>query len=387
MMTSIHRLSKPNYDEIFALSEFAFQYQMNEEERRNKEKEAARHRIFGYGVDGELAGKLHIIPLEVFIQGVRYPMGGISSVATWPEFRRQGVAKNLLKQSLSDMKEKGEMVSLLHPFNVGFYRKYGWELAFYRKKYTLPIEKLKQEWKTEGYIRKNRDIKVLNGIYADYAKSYNGMLVRDELWWKERVLTNSHAQIRVAYDSQGNAVAYIIYTVRENVLTVVDMAYQNNNGLYLIYEFLSNHDSMAEKIKMTVPENDLLPLMLNDPGFRQELEPYFMARIVDVHPFLQMYPFVRIDDTIVLEVTDDILPENDGCYVIKANQQETTVTKIKQKTDASVSCSVQQLASLLLGFVRVSDLWKQGFITGDASSIDLLEEMIPQQMPYFADFF
>src|SRR5699024_11337253 len=100
-----------------------------------KEEEAASERIFGYYVDNEPAGKLHVILLEVFIQGTRFCMGGISSVATWPEYRRQGVAKKLLKKSLSDMKEKGDVVSLLHPFNVGFYRKYGWELAFNRKKY------------------------------------------------------------------------------------------------------------------------------------------------------------------------------------------------------------------------------------------------------------
>src|SRR5699024_2357737 len=128
-MTSIYKLAEKNYDENFALSEFAFQYQMNDEERSRKEEEAARHRSFGYYVDNELAGKLHIIPLAVFIQGTRFSMGGISSVATGPEDRRQGVAKNLRKKSLSDMKEEGEVVARLHPFNVGFYRRYGWELA------------------------------------------------------------------------------------------------------------------------------------------------------------------------------------------------------------------------------------------------------------------
>lgn len=386
-MTAIQRLTDPNYDEIFALSEFAFQYQMNEEERSDKEKEAARHRIFGYFVDEELAGKLHIIPLEVFIQGVRYPMGGISSVATWPEFRRQGVAKNLLKESLKDMKNKGETISLLHPFNVGFYRKYGWELAFYRKRYTLPIEKLKHNWKTAGYVRKSQDVKALLRIYEDYAKSYNGMLARDELWWEQRVLTKSHAQIRVAYDPKGNEEAYIIYTIRKNILTVIDMAYRSNNGLHLMYEFLSNHDSMAEKVELTVPKNDLLPLMLNDPAFSQILEPYFMARIVDVKQFLQAYPFKGDNKTIVLEVTDDVLPENDGCYTIKTTNQGATVTKIKQQSGASISCSIQQLTSLLLGFVRAPDVWKQEFIAGDESSVYLLDDMIPQQIPYFADFF
>lgn len=283
------------------------------------------------------------------------------------------------------MKEKEEVVSLLHPFNVGFYRKYGWELAFNRKKYSLPIENLKRDWKAAGYVRRNQDVKLLHDIYTDYAKSYNGMLVRDEAWWKQRVLTDQGAQVRVAYNSAGEPEAYLIYTVRKNILNVLDLAYRNNNGIQLIYEFLSNHDSMAEKIEMTVPENDLLPLMLHDPTFSQEIEPYFMARIIDVHAFLQMYPFINKDKTVKLEVTDEILPENNGCYVMKTNK--TDVTKIQEKTNASISCSVQQLTALLLGFVRAPELWERGFIAGDKTAIHLLDEIIPQKTPYFADFF
>lgn len=35
------------------------------------------------------------------------------------------------------MKEKGQTISLLHPFNIQFYRRFGWELTASVNKYTL----------------------------------------------------------------------------------------------------------------------------------------------------------------------------------------------------------------------------------------------------------
>src|SRR5699024_3857315 len=88
-------------------------------------------------------------------------------------------------------------------------------------------------------------------------------------------------------------------------LTAAHYAYTTQNGLRLIYEFIGNHDSMAKEVQLTVPENDVLPLHLADPMFSQNLEPYFMARIVDVYAFLKQYPFIGENESVMIDVTDD----------------------------------------------------------------------------------
>lgn len=42
---------------------------------------------------------------------------------------------------------------------------------------------------------------------------------------------------------------YIIYKVKDEVFTVTEMAYTSLNGMYLLYEFIGNHDSMAKEVK------------------------------------------------------------------------------------------------------------------------------------------
>lgn len=386
-MTQIKQLTEKDFDAIFELSAFAFQFELDEAERKRREEEAARHEIYGYMVDEQLAGKVHIIPLSINIGGHSFNMGGISAVATWPEYRRRGIAKDLLQHSLRKMKENGQVISLLHPFLVGFYRKYGWELAYVQKKYTIPIEKLKRDWQTNGYVRRSATQSELNNLYQTFAQKYNGMLERDEKWWQQRVLADSAVQIAVVYAASGEPEGYIIYKVKENVLTVKDYAYTTQNGLRLIYEFIGNHDSMAKEVQLTVPENDVLPLHLADPMFSQSLEPYFMARIVDVHAFLKQYPFIGENESVMIDVTDDSMPENSGCYQLKVIQDVATVTKVKQGAKGDVQCSVQQLAQIFLSFKRAPELFENGLISGEKSAIQCLDRMIPNRQTYLGDFF
>src|SRR5690625_4349653 len=171
-------------------------------------------------VEGKLAAKVHIIPLASYINGQAFKMGGIASVATWPEYRRYGMIQPLLFHALQDMKKNGQTISLLSPFSTPFYRKYGWELAFTEKKYDIPIGNLKREWKTQGYVRRiGKDVPLLHDIYTIYAKKFSGILTRDEKWWEQRVLTDPSAHIAVAYNEAGKAEGYLIYKVKDRKST------------------------------------------------------------------------------------------------------------------------------------------------------------------------
>lgn len=376
-----------NYEEIFKLSQFAFQYSLTEKQLKEKAEEAKRHKIWGYIVEGELAGKIHIIPLQIYLNGKTFDMGGISSVATWPEYRRQGIAKKLMIHALKEMKRAGQVISLLHPFHVGFYRKYGWELTYMKKNYILPFDKIKRIWNGEGYIRRTENISLLDSIYHKFAKQYNGMIVRDEKWWKQRVLTDDEVQIAVAYDKKGETEGYLIYKVRNNVFIVQEMAFSSLNGQHIIYEFIGNHDSMANEVRMTVPENDQLPLKIADPFFKQELEPYFMTRIVDVMTFLKYYTYSEVDGIVWLTVKDEILTENSGYYCIQTESVKTSVSKVTSIKGPEIRCNVQQLAQMFLGFKRPNELYKEKMITGEAEAINRLDKMIPNRQTFLTDFY
>ncbi|SDJ99974.1 GNAT family N-acetyltransferase [Sediminibacillus albus] len=383
-MGEIKILKEEDFEEVFALSQFAFQVEMGADELAARTEETKRHKIFGWMEGEQLAAKLHIHPLACYIGGKPFEMGGIGAVATWPEYRRQGLVKKLLSQALSDMKQHGQTLSFLHPFSFPFYRKYGWELCFANRHYSIPIEKLSIDWGGQGYVKRvQNDVQLLHSIYSRFAKQYNGMLVRDEKWWQQRVLTGK-VQTAIAYDHLQQADGYVIYHVKNNIFTVEELAYNSLNGWKVLMQFIANHDSMAEKVEMAVPEDDQLPLFIEEPRFLQEIKPYFMARIVDLPRFLNEYPFMETENKLLLQVEDAFLPENSGVFQLTDNG---FVRKPLNPEQPGVFCSIQQLTSMLLGYKRPLALHNAGLITGERREVELLEAVIPDRQPFLSDFF
>ncbi|RIW27462.1 GNAT family N-acetyltransferase [Bacillus salacetis] len=166
----IKRLGKDQYEESLKLSMYAFQYNVPDEEKVKRFKQLDDQELYGIEVEGNLAAKLHLLPLNIIFGEASMKMGGIAGVATYPEHRRKGLVKELLSESLIRMRELGQTVSMLHPFSVAFYRKYGWELFSALKKVKVAKQDLKMFEEVSGTIKRfNKDNfpSELEGIYAD----------------------------------------------------------------------------------------------------------------------------------------------------------------------------------------------------------------------------
>jgi len=386
----IKHVEEKDFDASLKLDAFAFQTEIPDDSREKIKEQLRWESIIGM-YDGEtMAAKLSVLPLATYINGKRHLMGGIGSVATWPEYRRQGIVKKLMKQALLEMWKKGQNISFLHPFSYGFYRKFGWELAFSEKKYTIPVERFRQHWDGKGYVKSYRhDMDALHHIYTTYARHFNGMLTREQFVWKNWVI-KEHQQLVIAYRDDGKPEGYIIYKVENDILAVKEFAYTSLNGRKLILEFIGNHDSMAEKVTLSVPENDQLDLLLNEPQMKQSTEAHMMARIVNVDAFLKTYTFnTEQNRAVSIHITDDFLPENTGVYTIRMNDGEATVTMVKHQsgTKAGIRCNVQELTLMLIGYSRPGSLQEMGRVAGTSDAITNLETLLPHMQTFLIDEF
>ncbi|GAA0304783.1 putative acetyltransferase [Gracilibacillus halotolerans] len=391
-MPDIRKIDTHINEEILRMSEYAFQYRLTEAEFKRKKKDIQNHSVFGSFEEGNLAAKVHIIPLEVFINRQTYKMGGVAGVATWPEYRRSGHVKGLLKQSLQDMKEKGQVLSFLHPFSIPFYRKYGWELIFEQKKLKIPINDLRKKWNIDGKVRRtpfNEDaISVIQPVYESFAKNYNGPLTRDINWWMNRIW-NEDLVVAIGYNEKDEADSYIIYKVKNRIFQVEDYAYHSLFGLKRILEFMSNHDSMVDYIEIKVPANEKMDLLFQDRQLEQQVKAYFMGRIVNVEKFLQQFPYKASEGfkPFQLRVEDAFMPENSGTYVFEQDQHTITIKKQDNTDYPVIECSVQQLTAIMLSYQTAQELAAMGLITGDEQSIEQLNSLVPVQQTYMPDFF
>src|SRR5690625_7457026 len=115
-MNGIKHLSEADYQEISLMDQFAFQFELTTEEMSQSGERIKDHNILAWMVEGKIAAKVHIIPLTTYIARKLFKMGGIGAVATWPEDRRQGIRKNVLLESLKEMKQADQTVPVLPPY-------------------------------------------------------------------------------------------------------------------------------------------------------------------------------------------------------------------------------------------------------------------------------
>ncbi|CAM4507215.1 GNAT family N-acetyltransferase [Paenibacillus typhae] len=388
----IRQLKAEEFEASLALSEYAFQYKVSAENRITNKEKFKPERVWGVFEEGELKAGLTLLPLKVHIQDRIVSMGGIAGVATWPENRRQGYVATLLKHILQVMNENGQSLSMLHPFLIPFYRRFGWEVYCEYKKYSIPVGKFPVKTEFEGTVRRDAaELETLDQLYKRFAARYNGTLKRSMEWWKQSVLDQDvHHGLFVS--DEGEPEGYVLYKLENRELVIDEFVYLNEKARRALWTFLANHDSMVTGalLKM-VPSDDMLPFLLPDPRIAQENYPYFMARIVNAQAFIESFIFNKQPDVrkYTLYIKDEHAPWNDGSWELTVNPDGTASLVRTGAADAQTDlcCSIGTLTVLLMGYKRPHELARFGSLTGDPEALKWLEEIVPHAETALFDFF
>lgn len=397
-MAEIRQLRADEFEERMKLSQFAFQFQIPADQM--EARRAAFHPEWDYGLfsdDGRLLSALLLIPYEAWVQGRKFRMGGVAGVASWPDARRQGGVASLLSHAFETMKREGQSLSMLHPFSFPFYRKFGYEFTIERKNYTLETKYLPARQETPGTVRiVDKDLALLAPVYEAYASRYDGTLSRSEEWWRLRVL-NKPGLAAVYFDENDKPQGYVLYEVADKVLKVHDWAELTEDARVGLWSYIGNHDSMIRELKITVPAADGLPFLVPDPRFKQEIEPYFMSRIVDAPAFVALYPFTPSSggaaDEVVLRIEDAQAPWNAGTFRLRVDAEG--VGALERVADGEVgrdgngvaAIDIAALTAMLVGGRRPRFLQRAGRLQASEAALGALERRVPWQTPYLADFF
>lgn len=388
----IRQLHLEEFEPSLTLSEYAFKYTLSGEDRLKHEQKFKPERIWGIFDDGKLSAELTLLPLQAYIQGQAVSMGGIAGVATWPENRRQGYVAKLLKHILQVMNENGQTLSMLHPFLIPFYRKFGWEVYCEYKKYTIPVAKFPLKTDMEGSVRRDSaNLEVLDQLYNQFAAQYNGTLKRSKEWWQDSVL-DKDTHHGVFFSEQGEAEGYVLYKLVKSELVIDEFVFLNEKARQGLWTFLANHDSMVTGAALKlVPSDDILPFLLPDPRIPQENYPYFMARIVNAQAFVESFSFNKLTEAgkYTVYIQDEQAPWNEGVWEWTVNNQGTGSLMRSDSTgrQADLSCSIGTLTVLLMGYKRPQELARYGRISGSPEAVKWLEEITPQAKTALFDFF
>ncbi|MBA2874288.1 GNAT family N-acetyltransferase [Thermaerobacillus caldiproteolyticus] len=393
-MSQIRLLTEQDYEQSLRLSQYAFQYELTEEQKEIRKQRMDEEDIWGDFENGQLTAKLHVLPLHVVIHKQSFLMGGIAGVATWPEYRREGKVAELLKVALEEMRKKQQTISFLHPFQISFYRRFGWELFALYKKLTIEQKDLRFLPMAHGRmerVEKEALFQTIHPIYEEFSHRYNGMLQRTMRWWEQKILTkDTHAVVYVNQNNERRG--YMLYQMKNRHMDVQEMVALDSEAKRALWNFICQHDSMADKVTIITAADDPLPYLLHNPRITQEIVPYFMARIVDMEKLLQQYPFKRIQEPLFFYIYDEYAPWNTGFYQL--SNEGVKVFRKEQGKEACVhppkrglQLDINTAAALLLGYERPLAFYEMGKLGGRKEDVEKLEAILPYRTSFFMDFF
>ncbi|WP_231996488.1 GNAT family N-acetyltransferase [Helicobacter cinaedi] len=133
----------------------------NEEIKRFKYPILQNAIVLGWFDRQKLISQIALYPMQMNIYNRIYAMGGITGVATYPEYSGIGLMADLMREILKMMREKGQSISCLYPYSIPYYRSRGWEIvsdkmSFVIKDNQFPKPPSSWRYDAKGYRRSPR---------------------------------------------------------------------------------------------------------------------------------------------------------------------------------------------------------------------------------------
>ena len=288
------------------------------------------------------------------------------------------------------MRDNKQSISYLYPYSNPYYRRKGWEcisdkIIFEVKDYQLPKNK-QVPGEVERVDVESDDVKK---AYERFALQTHGAMLRDNLAWNEYWLWDlDDLMAAVYYNERRQPDGYVLYWIADEIFHIKDMIFVNEEARSGLWNFISAHFSMISKVVGNIHTDEPLAFLLEDADIKEIISPYYMARIVDLEQFIAHYPFkpdIREREwTFTLD--DPLLSWNQGTFTLRISPQGKGEV-IRTAERSSGRTDIKTMTTMLLAYKRPDYLHKIGRISCNPETLDMLEDAIEQQTPYFSDYF
>jgi len=311
--------------------------------------------------------------------GADVAAAGVTVVGVLPTHRRRGVLTSLMKAQLADSRERGDLVAYLWASEATIYGRFGYGLASQIGSMSLAQDRTRfaQPFEPRGTVRLvdlEEAARTFPALYEEVRAQRPGLFARSTAWWETRKLFDDPARRqggplnRALLELDGEPAGYALYRVKQDwhngfsrgVVTIVEAVTPTPEATRELWRWLLDFDWTSEFAADLLPLDHPLFLLLAEPRRMQfTLNDGVWVRLIDVGGALSARSY-RGDGEIVLELTDDVLPENAGRWRVSASGVE--------RTDAS--------ADLRLDVTGLGTVYLGGFGFGDLVRASRAQELV-----------
>ncbi|MDB9342977.1 GNAT family N-acetyltransferase [Nodularia spumigena CS-586/05] len=354
-------------------------------------KRLGRDKLRAIYQDQQLVGGLATIPMGQWWGGQCVPMTGIAAVGIAPEYRGSGAAIALIEKTLQELYHQEVPISVLYPATQRLYRKAGYEQGGSYCTWKISTDNIQvkelslllQSVDPQNYL-------IFQDLYQQQAKFTHGYLNRHPAIWQG--LTQPDAQETVygyLIGDKDQPQGYIIFTQERTqngtILKVRDWTMLTKAAVQSFWSFIANHRSQIDQVQWKSSLVDSLTLLLPEQTAKISDHKRWMLRIIDLVKALEMrgYP-PGVSDQLHLEVKDDLLPANNGKFILSVADGRGEVTKGGK---GELQLDITGLAPLYTSLFSPQQLQLTGKLQATQTALLAATQIFAASSPGMVDFF
>ena len=364
-------IRNPSEDELRAAmraGEAAFGEEQHEGEFERFSKMLPRDRWFA-AYDGERpVGTTTSFPFQLTVPGGELAAGGVTWVGVLPSHRRRGILRELMKQQLEDLRERGEPLAILYASEPLIYGRFGYGVA--APSVSMDGETARFSYRDDpgpaGAVRivdAAEALQLLPEVYDSVRRDVPGFVARDSVVWEltrladpEHWRRGSGPKFFAVIELDGATVGYAIYRVKsdwqegysQSQVRLVEAIATSPAATRELYRFIYGID-LVVRVQGRYDPGSPLFLMVTDPrSLHLRVSEGLWLRFVDLEAALAGRTYAG-DDAVVIEVEDSFCPWNAGCWRVGQSVERTD-------DEADLELDTADLASVYLGAFDFNEL-------------------------------
>ncbi|MCH8025760.1 MAG: GNAT family N-acetyltransferase [Chloroflexi bacterium] len=354
---------------------------------------------------GEIVGTAGIFSFDMTVPGGSLPTAGVTWITVKPTHRRRGVLSGMMRQQLSDVRDRGEPFAALWASESVIYGRFGYGLA--AGGVDLKIDRTRTTLASRPpvcgqtrLIDRDEALKSYPAVYDRVRVEQPGMYTRSETWWQSHSLPERDSggafsqRFFVLHEVDGEAQGYARYRIRgdnqdgvpNGTLAVQELMAATDEAYAGLWSYLFGVDLIAEIRAHRRRSDEPLLWMLADPR-RLVRHPHdsLWLRIVDVIPALEGRSYAA-EGRVVFQVEDEFCGWTAGTYELEAGPDGARCQTAAAEPELALS--IADLSAALLGGVRLSTLRHAGRVRGDDAAIRLADALFAwEPLPWCPEVF
>ena len=323
------------------------------------------------------------------VRGALFGMSAIWGVASKPEVRRKGYAKQVMAQLLAILREAGQPLSTLYPFRESFYERQGYvtfpapQVARFTPSGLLPL--------LEKDLGGQVELSLIGEAYDDYhnylhrIQQQTPCMAVPSVSYKPRV--ERHPSWLAQAKVDGQVAGMMLYKLTGNAMYEFTMQttrfhYSTNRGKYLLLQWIARHVDQAKDVELSLSPSERPTTWLPDLQVRTEFNDHVpMGRVVDVAKIGGMQVG---SGRFTARISDPLCPWNEGIWQFESMDGRLKVSQAKK---ADCELKIQGLSALVYGTNDPGEFEIRGWGSPSPQIQATMRSMFPPLLPYLGEIF